>query len=167
MGYNFESAGAPIVGIPANNGSQTVAIKDRKGVYRTYASTSEKVDEFVSTYQKGKKAEKTFLVGGLTAGAILGAITGIVLKKKIPNTAFDGFVSGVLGALGGILTGCAAKEFRGKKVDAAVAKLTDGVQQETSEAAQTQPSAQVAQPATAAPTSGFNNLLKQAQQQKI
>ena len=132
MGYNFESAGAPIVGIPANNGSQTVAIKDRKGVYRTYASTSEKVDEFVSTYQKG--------------------------------TAFDGFVSGVLGALGGILTGCAAKEFRGKKVDAAVAKLTDGVQQEPSAAVQSQPAAQPAQTTAA---SGFNNLLKQAQQQKI
>ena len=164
MGYNFESAGAPIVGIPANNGSQTVAIKDRKGVYRTYASTSEKVDEFVSTYQKGKKAEKTFLVGGLTAGAILGAITGIVLKKKIPNTAFDGFVSGVLSALGGIFTGCSAKEFRCKKVDAAVAKLTDGVQQEPSAAVQSQPAAQPAQTTAA---SGFNNLLKQAQQQKI
>ena len=161
MGYNFESAGAPILGIPTNNGSQTIAVKDRQGIYRTYVSTPEKVDEFISTYKKGKKAENGFLYGGLTAGAMLGAITGI------PNTAFDGVVCGFFGAAGGMITGAVAQQFRGKKVDAAVAKLTDRVEQTPAATVQTQPAAQPAQPAAAAPSSGFNNLLKQAQQQKI
>lgn len=167
MGYNFESAGAPILGMPSNNDSQTIAVKDRQGIYRTYVSTPEKVDEFISTYKKGKKAENGFLYGGLTAGAILGAITGILLKKKIPNTAFDGVVCGFFGAAVGMITGAVAQQFRGKKVDAAVAKLTDSVEQTPSATVQTQPAAQPAQPAAAAPSSGFNNLLKQAQQQKI
>lgn len=165
MTYNFMSLGGPIVGVENKDGTQTIAVQDRKGIYRTYLTTPEKVDEFVKTYQKGKTKEGLALGGGATAGVIIGAIIGALVTKKLPDSIWDKWLCGIYGGVTGLLAGAIAGPFRGgKKVDKAVAKLTDGAPQVQPEPAQPQAAPQI--PQTTAPA-GFNNLLKQAQQQKI
>lgn len=166
MTYNFMNLGGPVVGVENKDGTQTIAVQDRKGIYRTYLTTPEKVDEFVKTYQKGKTKEGLALGGGATAGVIIGAIIGAILHKKLPTSGWDKLLGGICGGVTGLLAGAIAGPFRdGKKIEKAVAKLTDGVQPQVQpEPVQPQAAPQIPQTTTPA---GFNNLLKQAQQQKI
>lgn len=165
MTYNFMSLGGPVVGVENKDGTQTIAVHDRKGIYRTYLTSPEKVDEFIKTYQKGKVKEGIALGSGATAGVIIGAIIGALVHKKLPTSVWDKWLGGLCGGAAGLLAGGVAGPFRGgKNIDKAVAKLTDGAPQVQPEPAQPQAAPQI--PQTTAPA-GFNNLLKQAQQQKI
>lgn len=157
MVYNFTNLGAPVIGIKNPDGTQTIAVKDRHNVYRTYVSTPEKIDEFIKTTKKGEKSENMKLAGGAILGLAAGIISGIILKKKIPNTAFDPVVNACLAIPIGLLAGALSGPLTSrKKVENTVAKLTEGVPQEKQQTAQNPTPA----------TTGFNNLLKQAQSQQ-
>ena len=105
------------------------------------------------------------LGSGATAGVIIGAIIGALVHKKLPTSVWDKWLGGLCGGAAGLLAGGVAGPFRGgKNIDKAVAKLTDGAPQVQPEPAQPQAAPQIPQTTTPA---GFNNLLKQAQQQKI
>lgn len=156
MSYNFIDLPAPVLGIKNPDGTQSIAIKCRDKVYRTYNSTPEKIDEFIKTKKSGRVKEQLTIIGSAVGACIAGVATGFILKKDFEFKFMSGILGACAGALGTFLIP------RGKKIDAAIAKLTEGINQEPN--LQPAPQAEAAAaPATQVQNAGFNNLLKSAQ----
>lgn len=166
MPYNFMEFPSILIGFKNSDSTQNVSVYNKDGVTRTVVSTPEKIDEFISETKKGKRSEvlRTFITVGI--GIAAGLLTAFGMNKiiKTPFDKAEKILASFLGADAGLITGIFLPNT--KKLDKAIAKLTEGVPQEPA-AQPAAPAPAVTKAATASQTSGFNNLLKAAQQQQI
>lgn len=167
MTYNFINYPSILIGFKNSDSTQHVSVYNKDDVTRTVVSTPEKIDEFISETKKGKKNEVLRAVITIGVGIAAGLLTAFGMNKifKTPFDKAEKILASFLGAEAGLLTGIFLPNT--KKLDKAIAKLTEGVPQELAALPVAAPAPADTKAAAASQSSGFNNLLKAAQQQQI